>query len=146
MKALADKKDYRRGYIKHYTAYKMLAAENDAVASRRLLLVYSVECGLKYKLLEKWRLLSIESIISNEKDRRGMVIGSHDLKFLLKELGQEGKFHLSQVVTIHKDIIAIKDFHQICRYGVTVKDENINKMQQNENELDKIAKWLKEVI
>ena len=146
MKAIADKKDYKRAYLKHYMAYQKLAHTNDTVISRRLLLVYSVECGLKYKLLEKWRLLSTENIISNKKNAKSGVIGSHDLKVLLKELGQEGKFHLTQIVTVHKEIIAIKDFHQICRYGINAKDENLNKMQQNENELYKIAKWLKEVI
>ena len=146
MKAVADRKDYKRGYLKHYTAYKMLVNEDSTVSSRRLLLVYSVECGLKYKLLEKWRLLSIANVIQNAQDKRGKVLGSHDLRILLKELGQEGKFHLSPIKTVHREIIAIKDFHQICRYGINVKNESLNKMQQNENELNKIAEWLKEVI
>ena len=51
---IADKRDYRRGYEKHYQSYKRLKSQNADINSRRLLLVYSVECGLKYKLLDKW--------------------------------------------------------------------------------------------
>lgn len=48
----ADRNDYRRGYRKHYQAYKFLSKNNDCSISRRLLLVYCVECGLKYRLLK----------------------------------------------------------------------------------------------
>ena len=48
----ADRNDYRRGYRKHYQAYKFLSKTNDCSISRRLLLVYCVECGLKYRLLK----------------------------------------------------------------------------------------------
>ncbi len=51
---IADKKDYRKGYKKHYELYKRLKSENSNVNSRRLLLIYCVECGLKYMLLDKW--------------------------------------------------------------------------------------------
>ena len=52
---LADKRDYKRGYTKHYNAYQILRKSNNCLKSRRLLLVYCVECGLKYKLLDKWK-------------------------------------------------------------------------------------------
>ena len=52
---IADKRDYRKGYKKHYELYKRLKSNNSDINSRRLLLVYSVECGLKYMLLDKWR-------------------------------------------------------------------------------------------
>ena len=58
----ADRNDYRRGYRKHYQAYKFLSKTNDCSISRRLLLVYSVECGLKYRLLEQWRQNSSNGI------------------------------------------------------------------------------------
>jgi len=34
---IADKRDYRRGYKKHYELYKRLEANNSDVYSRRLL-------------------------------------------------------------------------------------------------------------
>lgn len=44
---IADKKDYKRGYKKHFGLYKRLHSEHADSSSRRLLLIYSVECGLK---------------------------------------------------------------------------------------------------
>lgn len=67
---VADKKDYRRGYKKHYQLYKRLREENSNVNSRRLLLVYSVECGLKYMLLDKWNEENPKNIIDSDDSRK----------------------------------------------------------------------------
>ncbi len=50
---LADRRDYKYGYRKHLAAYQYLERTNKTVQSRCLLLVYSVECGLKCLLLSK---------------------------------------------------------------------------------------------
>lgn len=43
---IADKKDYRRGYEKHYQSYKRLKSENADINSRRLLFRRAVsECS-----------------------------------------------------------------------------------------------------
>ena len=47
---IADKREYRKGYEKHYQSYKRLKAENADMYSRRLLLVYSVEWIKKYAI------------------------------------------------------------------------------------------------
>ena len=62
---IADQKDYRKGYEKHYQSYKRLKDENADINSRRLLLIYSVECGLKYKLLGKWNEKNPRKILNN---------------------------------------------------------------------------------
>ena len=46
----AYRKDYRKGFQKHYSAYKRIAHNNDCYPTRMLLLCYCVECGLKYKI------------------------------------------------------------------------------------------------
>ena len=69
---VADKKDYRRGYKKHYQLYKRLREGNSNVNSRRLLLIYSVECGLKYMLLDKWNEENPKNILdSNDSSKMG---------------------------------------------------------------------------
>ncbi len=85
---IADKKDYRKGYKKHYELYKRLKSENSNVNSRRLLLIYCVECGLKYMLLDKWCENSPKKILdSNDKIKKD-ILKSHNLEKILKELGQ----------------------------------------------------------
>lgn len=84
---LADKKDYRRGYEKHYQLYKRLKDENADVNSRRLLLVYSVECGLKYKLLDKWNEENSQRILDSKDEKKKDILTSHSLEKILKELG-----------------------------------------------------------
>lgn len=66
---IADKRDYRKGYEKHYQSYKRLKGENADIYSRRLLLVYSVECGLKYKLLDKWNEQNPQKILAGIDDK-----------------------------------------------------------------------------
>ena len=67
---IADKRDYRRGYEKHYQSYKRLKSENADINSRRLLLVYSVECSLKYKLLDKWNEENPQKILEGTDDKK----------------------------------------------------------------------------
>lgn len=76
----ADRNDYRRGYRKHYQAYKFLSKNNDCSISGRLLLVYCVECGIKYRLLEQLRQHSSKAI----QDDKNNKITTHDLEKLLK--------------------------------------------------------------
>ena len=76
---IADKRDYRRGYEKHYQSYKRLKSENADINSRRLLLVYSVECGLKYKLLDKWNEENPQKILEGTDDKKIKILKSHSV-------------------------------------------------------------------
>ena len=67
---LADKRDYKQGYRKHYVTYKRLRDDNDDLNSRRLLLVYSVECGLKYLLLDKWHEENPKNILEGKDEKK----------------------------------------------------------------------------
>lgn len=144
---LADKRDYKRGYTKHYSAYQVLCEKNDSLKSRRLLLVYCVECGLKYKLLDYWKENSPRDIIANDKDVRRTILTSHSLSRIIKELGQAGSFRFPKAIeTNHGDYVNDESFHQMCRYGVVEKNEAENSESKYEEELVKIAEWLKEVM
>lgn len=143
---LADKRDYQRGYKKHYCAYKTLREENSVVKSRRLLLTYCVECGLKCLLLDKWHENNPQKIIENKEDRRNGIIKSHNLEKILKELGQTGTFKFPQLQTNHHNLVTTEEFHQLCRYGVLVNSGDEIKEDSFEEELVKVAEWIGEAI
>ncbi len=140
---LADKKDYKHGYQKHLAAYRYLNISNNTILSRCLLLVYSVECGLKCLLLKKWREDSPKEILANKNDTRYPIIKSHNLQDLLKELGQT-RFRFPQIRTVHKDVVSSAEYHQLCRYGIKVKETD--KIGQYEQVLNDIIEWIGEEI
>lgn len=143
---LADKKDYKRGYEKHYRTFQRLKQTNDDARSRRLLLVYSVECGLKCKLLDNWHENNPKEILDNKDDWRRPIITTHNLEKILKELGQASVFKFPAAIeTKHGDFVNSEDFHQFCRYGVEAKNKS-DKEEKYEEELMKVADWLEEEL
>ena len=142
---LADKREYKNGYRKHYTAYNLLRENNDSIISRCLLLVYSAECGLKCLLLAKWRENSPKKILENEKDERNEMIKTHNLSKILVELGQSG-FRFPQLITKHGNSINLGNYHQLCRYGIRLKDKDIYKAKIYEEELLKVISWIEKEI
>lgn len=73
---LADKRDYKQGYKTHYTTYKKLQREKSNTNSRRLLLAYSVECGLKYMLLNKWHEDTSQRVLESNDEKRKRILTS----------------------------------------------------------------------
>lgn len=142
---LADRRDYKNGFKKHYVAYNLLKEKNDSVISRCLLLVYSVECGLKCLLLDKWRENSPKNILGNEDDKRNEVIKSHNIQKILITLGQS-RYRFPQMTTKHGDIINTNTYHQLHRYGIKLKDTDIDKAELYEQELLKVVDWIEKEI
>lgn len=141
---LADKRDYKQGYRKHYITYKRLHCENADINSRRLLLVYCVECGLKYLLLDKWHEENPKNILLGDDEKKKNVLRTHNLERILKELGQQGAFKFPQLLTIHRDSITIENYHQLYRYCIRIKEKDKIAESVYEEELRKIANWIEE--
>ncbi len=142
---IADKRDYKNGYRKNYSAYKNLEKNNDNILARCMLLFYSVECGLKCRLLEEWQIDSTK-IIQNEKDDGNYdVIRTHDIQRILKNL-KSPRYHFPVICTKHGDSINAESFHQLCRYGIMLKDRDKEKIKLYENELIKVKEWIEEEI
>ncbi|MBO5032498.1 MAG: hypothetical protein J6D08_11545 [Lachnospiraceae bacterium] len=141
---VADKKDYRRGYKKHYQLYKRLRGENSDVNSRRLLLVYSVECGLKYMLLDKWNEENPKNILNSNDDRKKDILKSHNLDKMLKELGQQGNFKFPQLETAHKNLVVSETYHQLYRYCIRTQEKQQDKEEKLEESLNNVACWIEE--
>ncbi|MDE7321575.1 MAG: hypothetical protein K2N73_02395 [Lachnospiraceae bacterium] len=141
---VADKKDYRRGYKKHYQLYKRLREENSNVNSRRLLLVYSVECGLKYMLLDKWNEQNPKNILDSDDSRKKDILTSHNLDKILKELGQQGNFRFPQLATVHKNVVVAETYHQLYRYCIRTQEKQQDKEEKMEETLNNVACWIEE--
>ena len=141
---IADKKDYRRGYKKHYQLYKRLKDGNSDINSRRLLLIYSVECGLKYLLLDKWNEHNPQNILGSSDERKKEILKSHNLEKILKELGQQGNFKFPQLETIHKNTVSSETYHQLYRYCIRTQETQQDKEGKIEESLDNIACWIEE--
>lgn len=141
---LADKKDYRRGYKKHYQLYKRLNGENSDINSRRLLLLYSVECGLKYMLLNRWNEETPKNIFNSNDDRKKDILKSHNLEKMLKELGQQGNFKFPQLETVHKDLVVSETYHQLYRYCIRTQEKQQDKEKNIEETLNHVACWIEE--
>lgn len=141
---IADKRDYRKGYEKHYQSYRRLKSENADINSRRLLLVYSVECGLKYKLLDKWNEKNPRKILEGTDDKKREILKSHNLERILKELGQQGNFKFPRLKTAHKGIVDPETYHQFYRYCIKTQEKQLDKEEKIEASLNDIACWIKE--
>lgn len=144
---LADKRDYKRGYKKHYYTYCF--SRNGTILSKRLLLMYSIECGLKYKLLEKWKINSsgeIREILLDKNHPKHNILGTHNLRKMIKELGQEGQFSFPRIRTSHKDNVSVEEYHQMLRYGIEADDRDTKKEEQCEEVLQQIAAWIQKGI
>lgn len=113
------------------------------------MLAYTVECGLKYKLLEKWDIRStseIREILKDKNHPRHSILGTHDLRKIIKELGQEGQFDFPQIRTNHKDHVSIEEYHQMQRYGIAVDDRDTKKEERFEEVLRQVADWIQKGI
>lgn len=141
---VADKRDYRRGYKKHYQLYKRLREGNSNVNSRRLLLIYSVECGLKYMLLDKWNEENPKNILDSNDSRKKDILTSHNLEKILKELGQQGNFRFPQLATVHKNVVVAETYHQLYRYCIRTQEKQQDKEEKMEETLNNVACWIEE--
>lgn len=138
MAVTANKKEYKKGYNRNIVASRELAEKN--IYSKRMLLLYSIECGLKYLLLDKWEIVDINQI---EKDSdRGKLINSHNIKGILKELGYQGMIKFPILKTVHDEKVDVSTYHQVCRYGVSITKDDIEKEKNLEMILNQIANWI----
>ena len=127
--------DFRKSYIQHYRAYK----ETDMMNSpdtRRLVLVYAVECGLKYWVMRKYNLRDFESL----KEFKKGIYSTHDIKELSKEVEIESKFPLKNIRLQKGGVVEAKRYHEMWRYGIQPEDES--QVTDAEKMLRGMAEWL----
>lgn len=147
---IADLQEYKYGFRKNYESYKSLHRRNEHLRSRTMLLAYCGECGLKYLLLKGWqifRFADIESIMMDNSHPKHDIIITHDLKKLLKEVGQAGNFRFPSKLKSQRSVpINSENFHQYCRYGIRAKEGSQHVEEEFEKVLKELVGWIEECI
>lgn len=137
----ADQRDYKQAFKKHLHAYSNWQATGSD-SSKRLILTYCVECGLKYEIMKQERLLQVADA---QEDIRGE-LASHDLRKLLKRLNKAGTYTFPLIKTNHDEDVYPEVYHQLCRYCINPGDKYIDAIQRFDSILEEIAKWIEERV
>lgn len=137
----AHQRDYKRAYKKHYHAYSQWG-NRGSDNSKRLILIYCVECGLKFMIMHEAKIFKT----SDAQDNLADILKSHDIFKLIRELKAAGEYRFPQFKTKHGDCVRIESYHQVCRYCIPLDDTSIPVIESYDNQLDSIAKWIGERV
>ena len=140
MPICASLRDYHDAFIKHLHAYMNWG--NTGSISKSLILVYCVECGLKYLIMYKE---GIHRTDQAAEDVQGY-LRSHDFQMLLGYLKQGGAYSFHPIRTIHGDTVRPSSYHQLCRYHIHPQKEDQKYVVEYNQQLGQIADWLKEQV
>lgn len=132
-----SKQEFEASFKKHFGVYNNGNCTNN---SRRLLLFYAVECGLKSLIMKKEKAFMFSKLSQEAKSCK------HNLKALLKLLDQEENYrNLKAIRTSHKkEEVTCGHYNEFWRYGVGCSEEDLKNGTEDliEQELVKIAKWI----
>jgi hypothetical protein len=136
----ASRRELKNAFSKHYHVYTTMDRSYHPM-TRRLLLFYAVESGLKCYLLK-----TIHKNMTNElydhNQFNDLQKHGHDIKRMVKFAGLGGQkdYQLSNLSEKNGCPIPPEKFHQIWRYGIEPKvPENEERI---EAVLENIAVWL----
>lgn len=135
----AYKQDYKRAFKKHRATY-INWPDKANLFGKRLILVYCVECGLKYLIMDKER---INCVLDAREDIQKK-LKSHDFQMLLKQLKKVGDFNFPGFNTIYGDTVTPKTYHQICRYTIDSNPKGKACLEEYEKNLENVMKWIDE--
>lgn len=132
-------REFRVSFKKHYHCYQEIKGYD---RTKRLILFYAVECGLKCRLLKRTDLNSYLELL--EIDEMGdLKNDGHNIKLLLNK-NDIFKFHIGSIHTLNgRECIQSNQFNQLWRYGVAA---DFVEEKDAETVFEKIAKWLDEEI
>lgn len=135
-----SRKEFSESFLRHYNFYKLTSGYEKP---RRLILFYSVECGLKSLLLQNIGKNSYYDLLHYE-GMDGLNKSGHDLKFMLKKLGVQVKFPLRDINLNNGSKEEVKKFNELWRYGLS--NTNVHDEKNAEEVLLNIANWINEQI
>jgi len=136
----ATKKELKKSFRFHYLVYQKISKDETLnPITRRLILFYSVESGLKCFILNRMQKNSTEEL----EDYQGYNNpDGHDIRELIKiaHIGDQENFQLKTFISQKIGKIEPKQLHQIWRYGIETNDsDNENR---SEKILQNVANWL----
>ena len=113
------------------------SAGNDK--SRRLILFYSVECGLKSLLMKDMGNNTYEEFLlccgSEKKELTG-----HNISAMLKKLNPQNSYCLKNIHLKRGGVAPPEKFNELWRYGAALA--NGDEEEKAEKTLAKIAEWI----
>ena len=141
MQIQAVQQDYKRAFQKHLHAYSNWNKTGSDI-SRRLILIYCVECGLKCALMKSLQIQKVPEA----QEEIAHDLASHDLQKLIKHLKIAGGYSFPHIQTIHGDVVTLTTYHQLCRYAIRPTKAHESYIQKYDEQLAEIADWLKEQV
>ena len=133
----ATRQNLKTAFQKHKACYEFMQNHHDR--SRRLVLFYAVESGLKVYLLDKIHKHSIEDLFQHQ-GYSYLQDNGHDIIKMLKSANLSGQYRL-KVLHGDKNIqVEPHQYHQFWRYGLNSKNET--EEQEVEKTLYHIAEFL----
>lgn len=139
-KLRADQKNFKQAFKKHIHACDNWQCGSDN--SKRVILCYCVECGLKYLVMEENKIYRV----SQAQEEIADILGSHDFRKLLKAVRKSGTYRFEDFQTEFGQTVTAENYHQVCRYCIEENNKQTVHMEKYDDTLNKIADWLKEVI
>ena len=138
---VATRKNFENAFKKHYECYKTFLQDAHK-KSKRLLLVYAVENGLKCLLLKKICKKDSNDLQHHSDYVKYMKYDGHDIKGMLAWAGAGGQFSVKTFKAGNKDEhnVAPHLLHQFWRYGLDTKD--VSEEEDVERTLSLIAEWI----
>lgn len=137
----ADQRDYKIAFQKHLHAYTNWK-DTGSIPSKRLILAYCVECGLKYVIMKQENIFRT----SDAQDDIAKELSSHNYRKLLKRLNQIGIYAFPAIKTNHNDDVHPETYHEFCRYCIKPGDKYVEAVQQYDKTFEEIVEWIKERI
>ena len=132
------RREFQDSYRRHYKMYRN-TVENEK--TRRLILFYSVECGLKSLLMKNLGKDTYEEFTECCLNEKKELIG-HNINAMLKELNPQSEFNLKNIPLKRGGSVTAKQFNELWRYGAAVSDKEDE--DKAEKTLIKIAEWIHE--
>lgn len=132
------RREFQDSYRSHYKHYKNSSEGSDK--SRRLILFYAVECGLKgliMKSIGKNTYEELELYCSNNCKKE---LAGHNIKAMLKEVNPRNEFVLKNITLKSGSSVQPAKFNELWRYGAAI--ENTEEEEKAEKTLAKIAEWI----
>lgn len=133
------RREFQESCKYHYQLYKK--TENGiSPRTKRLILFYSVECGLKSLIMKNIGKNTYEEL-KTFSEENGKGIHGHDLKAMTKEVGIEHEYPLKKIRLANGggDVLP-KRYNELWRYGASIVDES--EEIREEETLVKIAEWI----
>jgi hypothetical protein len=140
---VATRKNLAVAFKKHYECYKKFTP-NEHKRSKRLLLVYAVENGLKCILLQQIGGGNSNDLQQHPHYHGYMKHGGHDIRGMLAWARTGAIFQIKNLKCENKQEVCSHLLHQLWRYGLNTTD---NTLEENvEQTLRKIADWVNDKL